>query len=147
MNLYKKLLLTSYKEETKVNKEVQDKVFQYIDSLAEKLGVAVERVYEVMYKQMIVEGVISVVTAVTSILFITVGTKYFVKLLRYLEEKSDESWSDNRWDILKVISWIIYLIILVISIISIYIDIPMAIGKLTNPEYYLMKDIMEMVKK
>ncbi|MCC3687462.1 hypothetical protein LLR47_19860 [Bacillus cereus] len=79
-----------------MNKEVQDKVFQYIDALADKLGVAVERVYEVMYKQMLVEGVISAVTAVTSIIFITVGTKYFVKLLRYLEEKSDESWSDSR---------------------------------------------------
>lgn len=130
----------------KMNKEIQDKVFQYIDALANNLGVAVERVYEVMYKQMIVEGVISAVTALTSILFITVGTKYFLRLMNHLREKAEDTYED-RWSILIVISWIIYLIILVISIISLYIDIPMAIGKLTNPEYYLMKDIMEMVKK
>ncbi|WP_151035755.1 hypothetical protein [Bacillus wiedmannii] len=130
-----------------MNKEIQDKVFQYIDALANNLGVAVERVYEVMYKQMIVEGIISAVTALTSILFITVGTKYFVKFLRYLEEKSDDNWDESRWDNLKIISWIIYVVILLMSIFSLYIDIPMAIGKLTNPEYYLMKDIMEMVKK
>ncbi|PGA05545.1 hypothetical protein [Bacillus mycoides] len=129
-----------------MNKEVQDKVFQYIDALADKLGVAVERVYEVMYKQMIVEGIISAVTAVISILIITVGTKYFLKLMNYLREKAEDTYED-RWSVLIVISWIIYLILLVISIISLYIDIPMAIGKLANPEYYLMKDIMEMVKK
>lgn len=129
-----------------MNKEVQDKVFQYIDAMADKLGVAVERVYEVMYKQMIVEGIISAVTAVISILIITVGTKYFLKLMNYLREKAEDTYED-RWSVLIVISWIIYLILLVISIISLYIDIPMTIGKLANPEYYLMKDIMEMVKK
>ncbi|PEF30354.1 hypothetical protein CON39_11825 [Bacillus thuringiensis] len=129
-----------------MNKEIQDKAFQYIDAVAEKLGVAVDKVYEVMYKQMIVEGVMHAVTAVTSVAIVTFGLKYFLKLLSYLEKKDDENWQEDRWGIFIIITWIVYIILVIVSIISLYLDIPMAIGKLVNPEYYMIEEIKDMLK-
>ncbi|WP_410988681.1 hypothetical protein [Bacillus cereus] len=129
-----------------MNKEIQDKAFQYLDAVAEKLGVAVDKVYEVMYKQMIVEGIMHAVTAVTSVAIVTFGLKYFLKTLSYLHEKSDDNWNESRWDILIVVVWIVYVILVIMSIISLYLDIPMAIGKLVNPEYYMIEEIKDMLK-
>ncbi|HDR7263607.1 hypothetical protein [Bacillus sp. CH_203] len=129
-----------------MNKEIQDKAFQYIDAVAEKLGVAVDKVYEVMYKQMLVEGVMHAVTAVTSVAIVTFGLKYFLKLLNYLHKQSDDNWTETRWDILIVVTWIVYIILVIMSIASLYLDIPLAVGKLMNPEYYMIEEIKDMIK-
>lgn len=120
--------------------KLTDKAVQIIDSMAAKLGVAADQVIEVYSKQVIVEGVQQLVLAAVLITLAIVSAVLFAKFAKNAAEYFDE------YEIFAFFYCIILLIVMVFGLVSLCVDVPEGIGKLVNPEYYMIKDIVSMFK-
>lgn len=119
-----------------------DKAFNYIDAVAEKLGVAAEHVYGIMVKQQFVEGI----TTITMIpLMLLIFGFVFYKLITYTSKNWDDLYADDR-EVFFGIMNIVVGIIFIITFIAFVVDVPGAIGRLVNPEYYAIKEILDVLK-
>lgn len=127
--------------------EVIEKVDAYIKSLADSLGVAAEHVYGLLVKQQIVEG------AVELLLFsiILISGFIFCKTISTKTKDFRENYKGKRItglgeDILLFLiyaSWVFYGLAVIIALCT----FPSSIGKLINPEYYAIKEILDVLSK
>src|SRR5690606_22636553 len=114
-----------------MNGKIQDKIVEYIDALAQTLGVAVEFVFETLIKQQIISGITTLLLlfifyAINTTLWI-VGVKWYVK--------AGVSFDQNEFH--PSFGFIIGAIILsFILVLATLISLPEAIKQIINPEYY-----------
>jgi hypothetical protein len=122
--------------------EVQEKIFEYIDALALKLGVASEHVFELMIKQKIIEGIVySSVIAVVGIIVWVATYKclgYLIKNYQDLYEKDHEL----GWMLGSILLSVVSLSFLIVWVAA----LPQYILQIFNPEYYAIKEILEVFK-
>lgn len=125
-----------------MNPEVLDKVTQYIDSIAASLGVAAAHVYETMTRQMVVEGV--VYSAILTLLLIgaTVGG---VKLIKLTTTRWETIYR-NDWEAPVIIGWVTGGLGYVILSIVVVLVVPESAMKIFNPEYFVIRDILSVIK-
>lgn len=120
--------------------KLTDKAIQIIDSMAAKLGVAADQVIEVYSKQVIVEGIQQLFVAAVLVGLGILSTFLFVKFVKNAEEYFDD------FEIGALFYGIMLVIGMIFGAVSLCVDVPEAIGKLLNPEYYMIKDIISMFK-
>lgn len=122
--------------------EVSQKIFEYIDALAQKLGVASEYVFSVLVNQKISEGIIFSLVLVTISLLLGIST---FKVVKYVSKNYKTLYKNDT-----EIGWVVLTIILAFaSIFLIIADIlilPEMLLQIFNPEYYAFKEIMKMFK-
>lgn len=125
-----------------MNPEVLDKVTQYIDSIAASLGVAAAHVYETMTRQMVVEGV--VYSAILTLLLIgaTVGG---VKLIKLTTTRWETIYR-NDWEAPVIIGWVTGGLGYVILSTVVVLVVPESVMKIFNPEYFVIRDILSVIK-
>lgn len=122
--------------------EIIDKVSQYIDALAANLGVAASHVYETMVRQMVVEGV---VYSIFLSLLLAVLTFLGIKLIKITVAKWDEIYRDD-WEAFVYIGWVVGGIAYIILLIASVVTIPESIMRIYNPEYFVIRDLLSIVK-
>lgn len=120
--------------------KLTDKAIQIIDSMAAKLGVAADQVIEVYSKQVIVEGIQQLFVAAVLVGLGILSTFLFIKFVKNAEEYFED------YDIGAAFYALILIIGIIFGIVSLCTDVPEAFGKLLNPEYYMIKDIVSMFK-
>ncbi len=139
--------------------EVINKVDQYIQQMAESLGVAAEHVYGILVKQQIVFGVMSVGGALLSLTLLILFLMFISKAFKEADiEETNYRFSSSKrannfygsvvismregyptyWFPLGMLA-ILTLILLILAIIS-------GIPHILNPEYYAIKEIMDVFK-
>lgn len=120
-----------------------EKVTEYIDSIAAKMGVAAEHVYGILIRQQIAEGVADIITAVLILIVGYIVCKYFTKLTRGKAARAKEKWitdiDDDIVVFLRYAVWVVYFVLAIIAVCT----VPGAITKLINPEYYAIKEILD----
>lgn len=113
-----------------------------IEGMAAKLGVATEKVLEIYAKQMFVEGITGIIVAV--LLWLVVYG--FYKFSKPVTEFYDDSYSASFLETIgPILYFAVFLIIGIIALIYSFGDLPVAIGKLVNPEYYMIKDAIKII--
>lgn len=116
-----------------------------MEQLADGLGVAVDNLYPILYKQAIIDAVIESLYLVGSISFI-VG---FVFTLRYISRKQKEDRYDYEWDWDEPSQLIIVTagsLVSVILLITIPFSINTILTALFNTEYYMIKEVLNQIK-
>lgn len=119
-----------------MNDKIVDKATQYIDAIASKLGVASEHVYGLLVKQAIVSGVLDLIFGVALI----IATYVLVRMSIWLA--TSEKAYDNDLEPYGVFTGIGALVALIFGIVCMY----SGVGELINPEYYAIKEIMDVFK-
>ncbi|WP_135553304.1 hypothetical protein [Paenibacillus cymbidii] len=117
--------------------QISDKVFEYIDALAAKLGVAAEYVFTLMIRQMVMEGIVYICVSVVLLVASILGAR---KLYAFWREKDFEI---EDCEGLAIFSVLLGIAMLVTIIVVTTIVLPESIMKLTNPGYYALKEILE----
>lgn len=137
-----------------MNQEVTNKVFEYVDALAEKLGVASEFVLGVMLKQQFIQGIIGILTTVILLLVAYVLTaKTTPKVYKWMKKDIERKRENSRWthDMLDYPHIIIpgFAVLFILGIatgIHLFSVLPESINKLFNPEYFVIKEILNVFK-
>ncbi|QLI77124.1 hypothetical protein [Bacillus pumilus] len=117
-----------------------DKALAYIDKLAAKLGVAAEHVYGVLVKQAVVGGVISTIMMLSAIVVAVLFTKSLAEKSRDYQKRVGPY--DVNW--YQVIQCLTGIAVVVLCIVTLVIG-PEMIGKIINPEYYAIKEILDTI--
>ena len=105
------------------------KALEVVDTLATKLGVAVPHIWEVLIKQQYVAGVELLLTG----LFCGIGAWYCKKFAQWGHETDDDPALTAG-----IIMGGLLAIISVLCLVS-------SLGNFINPEYYALKDILDMI--
>lgn len=140
--------------------EVTDKVFDYIDAMAESLGVASEYVLEVLIKQQYITGAVNVVVSVVLILVITTVITMIYKIYNHgkynykpVNEYRVNEIPTNMWAKLRGTTfvssggiWGVFTFVMFVTILSLVILLPQGVKLLINPEYYALKEILNVFK-
>jgi len=123
-----------------MNEKVFEKVTQYIDALAAKLGVAAEHVYGVLVRQQVAEGIVDIVvgTLVLTLLAVVLMILYKKYGLPTVEDETDFMF------LLLAAAIPVGLIILAGSYgIE---ELSTGIKQVINPEYYAIREILDAIK-
>ncbi|UNY39976.1 hypothetical protein KLEB273_gp239 [Bacillus phage vB_BauM_KLEB27-3] len=117
-----------------------DKVTDYIDRIAVKLGVAGEHVYDVLIEQAYYGGIINLSGGIFLTLF-AIALSFFlwkVHLSSYGSLHDVKKIGDGAlYAALHVVTFFLYLFGLIFIFLS--------IGPIINPEYFAIRDLIEML--
>ncbi|MGG1018587.1 hypothetical protein ABE151_04270 [Bacillus paralicheniformis] len=117
-----------------------DKAMEYIDKLAEKLGVAAEHVYGVLVKQAFANGVTDAIIGAVFLMIAVVAGVIITKIAVKAYESDCGAW-DVEWGLLVII---VGLSVILPGVFGIYV-ITEGIKALINPEYYAIKEILDTI--
>jgi len=147
-----------------MGEQILNQIDEYVKALAETLGVASEHVYGVLVRQQIIEGIVFIAITLLCllllfiILFILHGiffkSDYETEIVtNYWGDKKKKIIPKNKWA--KILAsqfvqdgyaWAIAgFISFVLIVVSLITGIH-AIGRLFNPEYYAIKEILNAFK-
>lgn len=122
-----------------MNEVVVDKIAAYINELAAQLGVASEYVYAMMVRQMVIEGVVYSIILSLGLIVLSWMTHKAYRYYIYIEKEMFED--GEGIGILAMILGALSGLLLIINLI----ETPANVMKIFNPEYYAIKDIIEMI--
>lgn len=127
-----------------ISEKVWDKTSEWIDGIgivikemAKQLGVAAEHVYDVYTKQMFAEGLTAILIY---LLFTLIAIVLSFIIYRFLNKDIKEDKDLLFFPAIPIILW--FLMSLMFSP-----ELHEAILKMINPEYYTMKNLLEMIKE
>ena len=133
---------------------------QYIESLSEKLGVAAEHIYEALYKQQYFEGITNLVICFVFLVLLISSVKFVINIYtKSIFERTDEGYFGkikpmNTWAKINNSEfvegqyiWIIFGIVWVVLVTVIICTSIDGTLKLLNPEYYALKEILDVFSK
>jgi hypothetical protein len=121
----------------------EEKITQYIDAIAQKLGVATEYVWEVLTKQMVIEGWVYSITLIGGSLLMIFG---LYKLAMYIKNNYDDLY-DKDFEFPIMLLAAIYTVFVFVLLVVTFVETPGNIMKIVNPEYYAIKEILEAIGK
>ncbi|NMF00040.1 hypothetical protein [Aneurinibacillus aneurinilyticus] len=111
--------------------KIVNKAFEYVDAVAQKLGVAADYVYQLLVKQQIISAVPGLVIGLI-----------FMIASYFLLKKSIPLLIDDDLDFFGFMSSVLGITVCAVTGVIIFFD---NIGPLINPEYYAIKEIMSFV--
>ena len=128
-------------ETQEFSQQIQERVVAFIDTLAASLGVAAEHVYTVLNQQMVLEGYAAFVTIVSLIIMGGIMLRMGVGFHKVNEAKSERTVT-TREDATAFFTTFLGVLILVIGFVLLLTVGPTAVLKITNPEYYVIKELL-----
>lgn len=108
----------------------QEKIMEYVDHLANALGVAAEHVWETLVRQAIVNGVVDLTLAVVML----VAGVVVWKLINKYGDVQD-------WDVEWMPVGFLYVALFTVGILS----LRFGISQLLNPDYYAIKELLDVI--
>lgn len=117
-----------------MKEKIYGKATEYIESLASSLGVAAEHVYGILVRQQIAEGITTLI--IFGVIYAVLGTIVGIAVKK----------SDFRYDFISNYVVILGSVVLVIVSAFAIFELRGAIMQLINPEYYAIKEIMDVIK-
>lgn len=122
---------------------------EVMDQLAKAFNVTVDKLYPILYRQAIIDGIFSLMWAIVFVAAIVV----FVKTLFYISKKQrepdEDGWFSGDWDWSEgrqIVIIIVGAFTTLMGIILIPISLYDALTAFFNTEYYMIKEILKQVK-
>lgn len=130
--------------------KLEDKVLERIDSLGGKLDNISQHAWEALVKYQIIYGVVDLIVGIVVIALTIFLWKVFIN--QYKKIKDDEYDSnllfEDREDlsIMGIVYVIMTFLLTIAALAYLVYGIPMDILKISNPEIFAVKDLIEQVK-
>ena len=127
------------KEVIEVTKELGNLVGTALSTMADKLSVPVEHVYKIMVTQYVIEGYLGLILlSLGTIIFFVIGMLVFKKAKKADMEDSVDAF------MLQVVGWFSW-VFGGITLIALFCAAPYFITCIVNPEYHILKDMLNLV--
>ncbi|UYZ12186.1 hypothetical protein A6764_00040 [Brevibacillus sp. WF146] len=121
-----------------------DKITQYLEQMAAKLGVAAEHVYGVLVRQQLAEGIVWAVGCAVYIGFLVwLGRKLYAKQAEIRERNASKSYFNREDDISEGI--FAYNMLGGISGVLAFALLLYGVMHVVSPEYYAIREIMDVI--
>lgn len=120
--------------------EIKVDINKLIEDIAVKLGVAVEKVYPMLYKQAIIDGSFSLLTVGLCGLGLYGGIKLFKKAGKEIKENTFRDWTDYPGLILPAFA--LFIISSVIGAMS----LKDGANALLNTDWYIINSLLDKIK-
>lgn len=133
-------------EVVNVTKDLGTAIGNVISTMAEKLSVPVAHVYEVFTKQQVIEGWSYIIGLLTGVIFFTIIIVLAYKSRNKIDkhEKPIGLFCEENFALATIV---IFSLIPVATTMLIFLaNLQTVIGKIINPEYFVIQDITQMVK-
>lgn len=127
-----------------MNQSVGEQINSVINNLAEKLGVAVDKVYPMLIKQAYMDGIVSAIFMIIGIIMCIapyIGYRIVTK-----KDKND-NYIAYGWDEGWYGFGAIFLIVFLIGLGLIFTNISITVNAFGNPEWYAIQQIINQLKK
>lgn len=130
--------------------KLEDKVLERIDSLGGKLDNISQHAWEALVKYQIIYGVVDLIVGIVVIALTIFLWKVFIN--QYKKIKDDEYDSNLLFEyrddlsIMGIVYVIIVFLLTIFALAYLVYGIPMDILKISNPEIFAVKDLIEQVK-
>lgn len=140
--------------------KIFEQVTEYIDALSEKLGVATENVIEVLIRQQYISGVIALILGMTLLIIAGIIVRYTIKV--YIEGETERRVKAGYFSITEPVGvnrmgkikaeldrgWIVAVItICAVFVVIGILELAGGTKVLLNPEYYAIKEILDVFKE
>jgi len=123
---------------------ISEQVMSVINQIAEKLGIAVEKLYPILRKQATIDGYINIICLVGSIVGLLLSLIYFYK---NPDNSVDDYNETKRIDLFKRGIFIVIMTLSAIGFIAQVIFIKDTIVALFNPDWYIINNILKNLVK
>lgn len=120
-----------------MDEKVFNKVTEYIDAIAQGLGVAASHVYEVMVRQTVISGAVGSVVMVGLCVLVAVVSAIVVRKIDWSKKDRYGGMTEAQENIIIIISSVSF-----VTVIAAVLILPGAIMRVLNPEYYVIKEIL-----
>ena len=127
------------------------KIKPALDTLSSSMGIATEKVCEVLIRQAFVDGVLYSIGAVIGLILIIISLTLFRKATEKGKDGKNkyDIWNENYsyWSDTACGFTVVYIAILILGILMFAFNIGDALTALINPEYYAFNKILETITK
>ena len=127
------------------------KIKPALDTLSSSMGIATEKVCEVLIRQAFVDGVLYSIGAVIGLILIITSITLFRKATKKGKDGKNkyDIWNENYgyWSDTACGFTVVYIAILILGILMFAFNIGDALTALINPEYYAFNKIIETITK
>lgn len=131
-------------QEAQTFKEVlQERAMEWVETTANALGIAAEHVYEILVRQMVIEGVVWTIMGVLSVVAAIILLRLFMKAFQEADAVEAKHDSAGQPIARCIIYGILGLVMGIAALIAVFSMIPESLMKLGNPEYYAIKELFE----
>jgi hypothetical protein len=113
-----------------------DKITQYLEQMAAKLGVAAEHVYGVLVRQQLAEGIVFIVGGLVYLVFFAFMVRWLYG--KYIETKHDYG---SDWDI----AFMLFSAFGGLASVGAFLCVLLGTMQALNPEYYAIREIMDVI--
>ena len=130
--------------------KLEDKVLERIDSLGGKLDNISHQAWEALVKYQIIYGVVDLIVGIVVIALTIFLWKVFISQYKKVSNRHDaHSLLFEYGDDLSIMGFIYVMVtglLTIVALIYLVYGIPMDILKISNPEIFAVKDLIEQVK-
>jgi hypothetical protein len=127
--------------------EIKVDVNQLVNDLSQKLGVAVEKVYEMLYTQMIIDGVWCLLWVIGSGIGMYFTYKWAVHLADKIKKEKEKESRWDRKDWLDFPHYIVPIVLLGIFLpITFLVSLKSGMDLLLNPDWQVIKYVLNQIK-
>ena len=130
--------------------KLEDKVLERIDSLGGKLDNISQHAWEALVKYQIINGVVDLIVGIVVIALTIFLWKVFISQYKKVSNRHDaHSLLFEYGDDLSIMGFIYVMVtglLTIVALIYLVYGIPMDILKISNPEIFAVKDLIEQVK-
>lgn len=120
-----------------MNPEIQEKISQAIDNLANSLGIAAQHLYEVFARQIFFEGVVYGLTSLVVSIALFVGAFFAFKIVKL-------GFKEYSFDLQMVGGIAVFALSLLGFLV--FTEIPENALKIANPEYYIVERVSDLIR-
>jgi hypothetical protein len=120
-----------------VNQDLQSE----LSELAEKLGVSVEHLWEVLKRQAFIDGLSSLLTMIVCLVLAAIAIFGFALLQRKYAHVSNKELGLSMWPPPEYARWLLLSIVLLFLLLMIGTRLYWVISDFSNPEYFAWREI------
>lgn len=125
-----------------MKQNIGDQINSVVNNLAEKLGVAVDKVYPTLIKQSYIDGIFGIFITIVMIIALILSIK---GLIKNVPNMSKEKETTNQFDIKAIVCAIICFISVIGSMIC-FFSFKDYYTALFNPDWYALNMILDKLK-
>lgn len=130
--------------------KLEDKVLERIDSLGGKLDNISQHAWEALVKYQIIYGIVDLIVGIVVITLTIFLWKVFINQYKKVSNRHDaHSLLFEYGDDLSIMGFIYVMVtglLTIVALVYLVYGIPMDILKISNPEIFAVKDLIEQVK-
>lgn len=124
---------------------VSDQINSVINNLTEKLGVAADKLYPVLVKQVYVDGIKNIVGALIGLLLI-IAAIFLVKTFKKKWSKSLKEYDKQNYECVTPLAIIGIVIVFIAGITILTICTTQAMCRFINPDWYALQMVLNQIK-